>query len=138
MMAAASTPAASSSSPPTGNMMAGSDRSAQRKDSEPMVWAYYNPFFAKWQRLPEGFEPPGSMDLTAFHKKRTDSVEWSRLFAEGKLTEIIPRGGLTVRYRPAWDTHEPILVKDAQTGKTIQWHDKMERRGKKKECEVKF
>jgi len=46
--------------------------------ADKMVWAYYNPFSASWQRIPDGFEPPASMDLTAWHKKRTDPVEWSR------------------------------------------------------------
>ncbi|CAE6912646.1 CACNA1G [Symbiodinium sp. CCMP2592] len=81
-------------------------------DADKMVWAYYNPFSAVWHRLPDGFEPPASMDLTAWHKKHIESKEWNRLFAEGKLAEIIPRGGLKVRYVPMWDTHEPVLVKE--------------------------
>ena len=65
-----------------------------------------------WHRIPDGFEAPASMDLTAWHRKRIEPAEWSRLFAEGKLAEIIPRGGLKVRLIPAWDTHEPVLLKE--------------------------
>merc|ERR1712232_1239444 len=80
-----------------------------------LVRAFYNPFAQKWQRIPEGYEAPAAMDLTAWHKKRSDPVEWQRLLAEGKLADIIPRGGLKVRHLPAWDTHEPMLVKDPHT-----------------------
>merc|ERR1719215_1050923 len=76
---------------------------AQIKDE--LVKAYWNPFANTWHRIPEGYEAPAAMDLTAWHKKRTDPVEWSRLFAEGKLSEIIPRGGLRVRFLPRWNTY---------------------------------
>lgn len=110
-------------------------------DADKMVWAYYNPFGGRWQRIPEGFEPPASMDLTAWHKKQTDSVEWSRLMADGKLVDLIPRGGLKVRYRPAWDTYEPILLRDPVTQRTVQVTEKLLKSrssGVKKECEVRF
>jgi len=107
--------------------------------ADKMVWAYYNPFSASWQRIPDGFEPPAAMDLTAWHKKRTDPVEWSRLLAEGTLSQMIPRGGLKVRYRPSWDTFEPVLVKDPVTQKTVQVTEALLRRqAQPKECEVKF
>merc|ERR1719199_268843 len=86
---------------------------------EDMVQAFYNPFAQKWMRIPEGYDAPAAMDLTAWHMKRTDSTEWSRLFAERKLSEIVPRTSLRVRYRPSWDTYEPVLVKDPLTGKTV-------------------
>eukprot|EP00928_Gymnodinium_smaydae_P043969 TRINITY_DN29369_c0_g1_i1.p1 TRINITY_DN29369_c0_g1~~TRINITY_DN29369_c0_g1_i1.p1 ORF type:complete len:299 (-),score=64.37 TRINITY_DN29369_c0_g1_i1:51-947(-) len=62
--------------------------------AEELVRAYYNPYAERWHRVPDGYEPPAAMDLTAWHKKRTDPVEWSRLLAEGKLSEIMPRSGL--------------------------------------------
>lgn len=103
------------------------------------VQAFYNPFSRLWHRLPEGYEPPGAMDLTAWHKKRTDPVEWSRLFAEGKLSDMIPRGGLQVRWRPAWDTHEPVIVKDPHTGRTVMVTDMLpSRSAQATACEVEF
>lgn len=115
-------------------------RDHRPEEAEKMVWAYYNPFGARWQRIPEGFEPPASMDLTAWHKKQTDPVEWNRLLADAKLVDLIPRGGLKVRYRPAWDTFEPILLKDPVTSKTVQVTEKLlkSRSGAQKECEVRF
>ncbi|CAJ1345763.1 unnamed protein product [Effrenium voratum] len=108
-------------------------------DTDKMVWAYYNPFLTVWHRIPEGFEPPASMDLTAWHKRKTDPAEWSRLFAEGKLAEIIPRGGLKVRLLPAWDTHEPVLVKDPMTQKTVHVTEKLLRsRSQVQTCDVRF
>ncbi|CAL1157555.1 unnamed protein product [Cladocopium goreaui] len=111
-------------------------------DTDKRVWAYYNPFLTVWHRIPDGFEPPASMDLTAWHKKRTDPSEWSRLFAEGKLAEIIPRGGLKVRLIPAWDTHEPVLLKDPLTQKTVQVTQKLLKARatstKPQSCEIRF
>lgn len=103
-----------------------------------LVRAYYNPFSEVWQRLPEGYEPPGTMDLTAWHKQRADPNEWSRLFVDGKLSQIIPRGGLQVQYRPAYETHEAILVKDPLTRKTMQVTEKLPPRGKTHSCGVEF
>jgi len=105
---------------------------------EELVPAFYNPFANVWQRIPAGFEPPAAMDLTAWHKKRTDPVEWGRLFADGKLCEIIPRGWLQVRYRPVWDTHEPAIVRDPYTGKTLAMSDKLPARNIETACDIKF
>jgi len=106
--------------------------------SDEIVRAFYNPFSEKWQRIPDGYEAPAAMDLTAWHKKRTDPTEWTRLFAEGKLSEIMPRGGLRVRYRPAWDTHEPILVHDPSTNRTVQVTVDLPKKSVKQHCEVEF
>lgn len=118
----------------------GGFRESRPEEDEKKVWAYYNPFGGKWQRIPEGFEPPASMDLTAWHKKQTDPVQWNRLLAEATLVELMPRGGLKVRYRPAWDTWEPILLKDPVTQKTVQVTEKLlkSRSVAVKECEVRF
>lgn len=115
-----------------------SRRSKISAPDEELVPAFYNPFLNVWQRIPAGFEPPAAMDLTAWHKKRTDTVEWSRLFAEGKLSEIIPRGGLKVRYRPIWDTHEPAIIRDPHTGKTLAMSDKLPARNVETSCDIKF
>eukprot|EP00434_Breviolum_minutum_P019321 symbB.v1.2.017029.t1/scaffold1285.1/size129168/8 len=134
---------------PSSNAELGTSRAAAHEkaaatfaDTDKRVWAYYNPFLTVWHRIPDGFEPPASMDLTAWHKKRTEPSEWSRLFAEGRLTEIIPRGGLKVRLIPAWDTHEPILLKDPLTQKTVQVTEKLLRAralSKTPEtCEIRF
>jgi len=117
---------------------ANSRRSKVSAPGEELVPAFYNPFVNVWQRIPAGFEPPAAMDLTAWHKKRTDPLEWSRLFAEGKLCEIIPRGGLQVRYRPVWDTHEPAIVRDPYTGKTLAMSDKLPARNVESACDIKF
>merc|ERR1712137_1419402 len=61
----------------------------QRADQ--LVRAYFDPFFEKWYKIPDGYEAPAGMDLTAWHNKRTDPVEWQRLHAEGRLSQIIPR-----------------------------------------------
>lgn len=106
--------------------------------ADDLVRAYYDPFFSKWYRIPEGYEPPSGMDLTAWHNKRTDPVEWSRLHAEGKLSEIIPRGGLQVRYLPGWKTFEPILIGDPVTGKTLRADKRLPASALKEKCEVQF
>jgi curved DNA-binding protein CbpA len=106
--------------------------------AEQTVRAYWNPFWERWQRIPKGYEAPASMDLTAWHKKRTDPVEWSRLFAEGKLAEIIPRGGLKERFIPAWNAYEPVLVMDPLTNKTIQVTTTLPDRVSTPQCEVQF
>jgi len=113
-------------------------KGAASKVQDELVMAYFNPFHKTWHRIPQGYEAPAAMDLTAWHKKRTDPVEWSRLFAEGKLSEIIPRGGLKTRFRPAWDTFEPMLVRDPNTGKTIQVTTSLPARGAKPSCDVQF
>lgn len=126
---------------PNSSEMEGFAKSAAQAAAEAqqeLVRAYWNPFAGVWHRIPEGYEAPASMDLTAWHKKRSDPAEWSRLFAEGKLSEIIPRGGLRERYRPAWDTHEPILVQDPYTRKTIQVTTQLPARNTKTTCDVQF
>lgn len=103
-----------------------------------LVHAYWNPFLERWLRIPEGYEAPAAMDLTAWHKKRTDPVEWSRLLAEGKLSRIIPRGGLRERFCPAWETHQPLLLLDPYTGKTVQVTPDLPARNVKPSCDVQF
>jgi len=107
-------------------------------EQDELVRAYWNPFAEKWQRIPDGYEAPAAMDLTAWHKKRADPAEWSRLFAEGTLSHIIPRGGLRERFRPAWDTYEATLITDPLTGKTVQMSDNLPARGPKAVCDVQF
>mmetsp|Transcript_8721 Transcript_8721/g.16522 ORF Transcript_8721/g.16522 Transcript_8721/m.16522 type:complete len:322 (+) Transcript_8721:64-1029(+) len=113
-------------------------RSQGSAPGDELVPAFYNPFTNVWQRIPDGYEPPAAMDLTAWHKKRIDSVEWSRLFAEGTLSEIIPRGGLQVRYRPFWDTYEPAIVRDPYTGKTVENSNKLPARNVQPASDIKF
>jgi len=122
--------------PPDISGSATGDQDAPIEDE--LVRAYYNPFAERWQRIPEGYEAPGAVDLTAWHKKRADPVEWSRLFAEGKLSEIVPRGGLKVRYMQAWDTYEPHIVTDPFTGKTIQAAETLPRTRASQQCDIKF
>jgi curved DNA-binding protein CbpA len=110
---------------------------ANRQDADRLVRAYWDPFFEKWYKIPEGFQAPSGMDLTAWHNKRTDPVEWSRLHAEGRLSQIIPRGGLQERYLPAWETFEPILIGDPVSGKTMRADQKIAVRTQEK-CEVQF
>lgn len=110
----------------------------QSQGNDELVRAYYDPFFAKWYKIPEGYEAPSGMDLTAWHNKRTDSVEWSRLHAEGTLSQLIPRGGLQVRYLPGWKTFEPILIGDPVTGKTVRADRRLPASALKEKCEVQF
>lgn len=113
---------------------------AQEQPTDELVRAFYNPYADRWMRIPEGYEPPAAMDLTAWHKKRTDPAEWARLFAEGKLSEIMPRGGLKTRYLPAWETYDAMIVWDPFTGKTVSVNDQLPKRrpGQKQVCEVRF
>lgn len=108
--------------------------------SDRAVRAFYDPFFQSWHRIPEGYEAPNGTDLTAWHHKRVDPVEWSKLFAEGKLHQMIPRGGVEVRFVPQWETHEPILLGDPQTGKTVVADSRLPPRAHiaKDKCEVQF
>lgn len=110
----------------------------RRTIGDEMVRAYWNPFFERWQRIPEGYEAPAAMDLTAWHKKRSDPVEWSNLLATGKLVQIIPRGGLRERFCPVWETHEALLVNDPYTGKTVEVTPKLPARNMKPTCEIQF
>mmetsp|Transcript_60506 Transcript_60506/g.128270 ORF Transcript_60506/g.128270 Transcript_60506/m.128270 type:complete len:348 (-) Transcript_60506:357-1400(-) len=90
-----------------------------QKIQDDLVLAYWNPFAGTWHRIPDGYEAPAAMDLTAWHNKRTDPVEWARLLADGRLSEMVPRGGLKTKMVPPWDVREPILVGDPITGKTL-------------------
>mmetsp|Transcript_68795 Transcript_68795/g.165116 ORF Transcript_68795/g.165116 Transcript_68795/m.165116 type:complete len:398 (+) Transcript_68795:77-1270(+) len=104
-----------------------------------MVRSFYDPFSETWQSIPDGFEAPGALDLTAWHKRRTDPTEWSRLFAEGKLSEIAPRGSLKVQYRPRYDTYPAVLLCDPVTGKTVTTNSKyLPPKVDRNTCEVKF
>lgn len=109
-----------------------------QENADDLVLAYYNPFSTTWHRIPEGFEPPGVVDLTAFHHKRTDPAEWGRLFGSGELCNIIPKGALQVRYKAFWDTHEPVLVKDPHTKKTIEVGKNFRLLDKANACGVEF
>lgn len=102
-----------------------------------LVRAFYDPFFQMWYKIPDGYEAPSGMDLTAWHNKRSDPVEWSRLLAEDKLGQIIPRGGVQVRYLPAWEAREPILVTDPHTRKTV-FYNKALPRVPREPCSVQF
>lgn len=112
--------------------------------ADELVRAFFNPFANRWMRIPDGYEAPAALDLTAWHKKRTDPVEWSRLFAEGRLSEIAPRNGLRVRYLPMWETFEPNLVLDTATNKTVVVTGNLPPRGARaaaqaaQVCEVRF
>lgn len=106
--------------------------------ADELVRAFYDPFFERWYKIPEGYEAPSGMDLTSFHHKRTDPGEWQRLLAEGELSRRIPRGGLQVRYLPAWDTLEPVFVRDPVTGKTVVPNKPLSPRGPKEQCQVQF
>lgn len=103
-----------------------------------MVRAYFDPYFSRWMRIPDGYEPPGTVDLTAWHHKRTDPTEWSRLHATGELSQIMPRGGLQVRFVPKYETFEPVLVGDPVTGKTVLASKRLPPRVSKEQCEVQF
>lgn len=105
--------------------------------ADEFVRAFYDPFFQMWYKIPDGYEAPSGMDLTAWHNKRADPVEWSRLIAEGKLSQIVPRGGVQVRYLPSWEAREPILVSDPFTGKTLTY-DRALQRLPQETCEVQF
>jgi len=111
---------------------------AVSESAEDLIRAFYDPFFERWYKIPEGYEAPSGMDLTSWHNKRTDSVEWSRLHATGKLSQIIPRGGLQVRYLPSWQTYEPMIVQDPFTRKTVLAEVARLRRPAKEECSVQF
>lgn len=102
---------------PQEELVASEDDAAQAADE--LVRAFWDPFSNTWQRIPPGYEAPAAMDLTAFHRKRIDTVEWQRMWADGTLSKTIPRGSVEIRYRPLWETHEPILVTDSMTGKTV-------------------
>jgi curved DNA-binding protein CbpA len=117
--------------------MSGAMESGSQAHDE-MVRAFFDPFFSMWYRIPEGYEAPSGMDLTAWHNKRTDPVEWSRMHADGKLSQIIPRGGLQVRFLPAWETHPAIMVLDPSTGKTVNAQKLMPPRSKTQKCTVQF
>lgn len=129
-----------------GNVSSIPTATTQQDASSPdeLVRAFFNPFANRWMRIPEGYEAPAALDLTAWHKKRTDPVEWSRLFAEGKLSEIAPRNGLRVRYLPMWETFEPNLVLDTATNKTVVVTGNLPPRGARASaqaaqvCEVRF
>jgi curved DNA-binding protein CbpA len=116
---------------------------AEKQGSRPtdtLIRAFYDPFFDRWYKIPEGYEAPSGSDLTSWHNKRTDPLEWSRLHAEGKLSQIIPRGGLQVRYLPSWQAHEPIIVGDPFTGKTVSASTSLPPRARvvKEKCDVQF
>lgn len=87
--------------------------------AEKLVRAFEDPFTKRWARIPEGYEPPSVTDLVAWHKQRIEPTQWNHLYATGKLSEIVPRGQLSVRMRPHWDTEEPPLVHDPVTHKTV-------------------
>ena len=41
-----------------------------------ILYVHLSPLSVPFWPLGPGFEPPASMDLTAWHKKRTDPSEW--------------------------------------------------------------
>lgn len=63
--------------------------------------------------LVEGSRSNSFQLLTAFHPR--NGIKCPEVLMDANAPpelRIIPRGGLKVRLIPAWDTHEPILLKD--------------------------
>jgi len=115
----------------------------EQQNQESLVRAFYDPYSQRWMSIPEGYDPPGPMDLTDWHKKRIDPAEWSRQFVDGTLSRIQPRGALQVRLRPKWDTFDAIIVRDISTKRTVM-NPKMRAAGfnamptAADACEIKF
>jgi len=118
------------------------EQEAQAQSDE-SIRAFYNPYAKKWQWLPDGYDPPGVMDLSAWHKRRSPA-EWAMMLENGTLSDIMPRGALQWRYVPAWETFEPAIVSDPQTGRTVAMSERLLQRGKKasataaETCGVRF
>jgi curved DNA-binding protein CbpA len=76
--------------------------------SVPLVRAFHDPVLNRWERLPEGSEPPSPAELYKHYwKKRPDLMEEMDL-------RLLPKVGLTILQVPRTDTVKPFFRPQAQ------------------------
>lgn len=112
-------------------------RAVKDENAEKLIRAFQDPFTKRWARIPEGYEPPSVTDLVAWHKQRIDTDVWNNLYVTGRLSEMIPRGQLTIRMRPQWDTEESPILHDPVTRRTVdRWE--ILNKAPRQQCAVQF
>ncbi|PFH33542.1 DnaJ domain-containing protein [Besnoitia besnoiti] len=76
-----------------------------------LVRAFFNPFSAKWERLPDGFDPPAPHTLYNFYQKQYPNIRFDRA--------SLPPNQLTLVKIPRSQTEPARLLLDMRTGQTL-------------------
>eukprot|EP00916_Digyalum_oweni_P009522 GHVL01016070.1.p1 GENE.GHVL01016070.1~~GHVL01016070.1.p1 ORF type:complete len:356 (-),score=96.03 GHVL01016070.1:983-2029(-) len=75
----------------------------------PMVRAFYNPIEEKWERIPDGFEPPSPAGIIQLYTEKFPKIKVDK--------NKVPMSGLTVNRMLRIHTHKPFVLKDKKTGR---------------------
>jgi hypothetical protein len=95
---------------------------------EEYIAAFENPLTGKYERLPDGYDPPNSFALMHFMSQNQGRGAKTQSFnVVNPYTSAIASGdALRVRYVPRGETVPPLLVHDRATNKVIKYRESME------------
>merc|ERR1719482_1847757 len=94
---------------------------------EEYIAAFENPLTGKYERLPDGYDPPNSFALMHFMSQSQGRGTRTQTFGViNPYTSAMATGdSLRVRYVPRGETVPPLLVHDRATGKVIKYRKAM-------------
>ncbi|KFG50464.1 DnaJ domain-containing protein [Toxoplasma gondii p89] len=79
-----------------------------------LVRAFFNPFSAKWERLPDGYDPPAPRTLHSFYRKQYPNIQFD--------AASLPANQLTLIKVPRSQTEPARLLVNRRTGETLWAH----------------
>ncbi|KEP66579.1 UNVERIFIED_CONTAM: DnaJ domain-containing protein [Hammondia hammondi] len=79
-----------------------------------LVRAFFNPFSAKWERLPDGYDPPAPRTLHSFYQKQYPNIQFD--------VASLPANQLTLIKVPRSQTEPARLLVNKRTGETLWAH----------------